>query len=360
MAMKPEDVTSAENEYDQAFNESEVDATEMSEDEAFGLLPENTSQEGDVEVTVDTDDKMQTEAEAAIESAQAAPAEGDMPAAEGGDPVADGGEQMADATTAEGAMTDEPTDPKEIQRMKSWEGRLRKREEELAAKAAELEARSAKPAGTESPAEEAAEEGAEEAAESPSREEAVEAVQEAVDAVEDGEMTPEQAIKVISEDFGPEFTKMLQTLIKAEAGKVKAETDQGVDALVQAIRDDKAREHFEAIADAHPDFNEVGGSDEMVAYLEDLPDDERAAAQKVVEGGSTRQVIKLLNSFKEWKARTGALGGDDAEGDEPAEAATPAVDDSAMDAAEGVRSTGLRLPPQPARSNEYEKSWDQF
>jgi hypothetical protein len=348
MALKPEDVQASEAEYQEAFNESEVETTEMSEDEAFGLMPEPASQEGDVEVTVDTDDTMQTEAEAAIESAELASTEGESPD-EGGGPAGEGGEQMADAATTEDPMDDEPTDPKEIQRKKSWEGRLRKREEELAAKAAELEARNASPDAP-----------ADEAAETPSREEAVEAVQDAVDAVEDGDMTPEQAIKTISEDFGPEFTKMLQTLIKAEAGKVKAETDQGVDELVQAIKDDKAREHFEAIADAHPDFNEVGGSDEMVAYLEDLPDEDRAKAQKVVEGGSTRQVIKLLNGFKEWKAKGATPKGDVVEGDEPAAAATPAVDDPAMDAAEGVRSTGLRLPPQPARSDDYENSWDQF
>lgn len=349
MAVNQEDMQKADAEFGDAFNESEVAASDMSDDEAFGLMPENVSSEGDTEVAIDTDDTMKTQAEDVIEASEAA---ADPAAAEGGEMPSEGGEQMdgEQPSAAQEDMTDdEPTDPKEIQRKKSWEGRLRKREEELAALAAELEARKATPSA---PAE------AEDATDSP-REQAVEAVEDAIEAIENGDMTADQAIKTLSEDFGPEFAKMLQVLIKAEAGKVVSKVSEDVDSLIEAIKDDKARGHFEAIADVHPDFHEIGNSPEMEAYLDGLPEEERAAAGQVIEGGSTRQVIRFLDKFKKWQAEQ-APAQEEAPVEQPVESAPAEQDESAMDAAEGVRSTGLRLPAQPGRSDDYEDAWSKF
>ena len=359
MALKPEDVQAAESEYQDAFNEPEIAPSDVSDDEAFGLnVPDETP--ADETVTIDTDDTMKTQAEGAMEAAEGEgnqpPAEGEQPAPEG-----DGQEVMAaeEAVTEEAPAEqesmsdDEPTDPKEIQRKKSWEGRLRKREEELAALAAELEAKKAAPAA---PAEPMIVDDATDS----SREKAVEAVEDAIEAVEDGEMTPEQAMKTLSEDFGPEFAKMLKVLMKAEVSSEVSKVAGDVDSLIEAIKDDKARSHFEAIADKHPDFHELGASDEMKAYLDGMSDEDRQAAMQVVEGGSTRQVIKFLDKFKEWQAANQPAPAAETEAEQPSMEDSAQQDDAAMDAAEGVRSTGLRLPTQPGRSDDYESAWNSF
>lgn len=349
MALKPEDVQAAESEYQDAFNEPDAAPKEMSDDEAFGLnIPEG--EPADESVTIDTDDTIKTESEAAVDAAEEAPADVDAEAAaaEGQAQETAPEEAAAEAQAEAGAEDDMPTDPKELQRMKSWEGRLRKREEELAAREAALKsaAQPAEPTGD-----------ADMGEKSEKSEQALEAMEDAVEAVSTGEMTPEQAMKTISEDFGQEFAAMLKVLIKAEADKVASSAKQDVDMVIEAIKDDKARSHFEAISEAHPDFNELAGSEDMKAYLDGMPEDQRSAAMAVIEGGTTRKVIKFLDDFKAWQAKSA----DPAEQDEPQQAPQDDAEmAAAVDAAEGVRSTGLRLPAQPARSDDYEQAWNQF
>lgn len=364
MATTPQDLQAQEQEFNAAFAEPEVARDPMSEDEAFGLsLPDEPA--ADSAVAIDSDDKMKTDQEAAIDdAAAAAAAEGEQPT---GDAAAEGGEMAVDegANAGDQAGDEMPTDPKELQRMKSWEGRLKARERELEARAAELEALAAgaKPGAQASAADEPGE--GDEPGDGGQPQTPTEAVEEAVEAVQDGEMTVEQAMATLTEDFGPEFARMLKVLIKAEAqteaGQVAGRVSQDIESLVSAIKDDKARSHFEAIADAHPDFNEVSNSEDMTAYLDSLEGDEKAEAMRVIESGSTSQVIRMLDKFKDWRATQNvpAVDGKPA-ADEPLPAEPSGPSDEAVDAAEGVRSTGLRLPEQPTRSDDYEKAWEQF
>ena len=129
-----------------------------------------------------------------------------------------------------------------------------------------------------------------------------------------------------------------------------------VDEIINDIVDTKARSHFEAIADKHPDFQEVGDSEQFKAYIESMPEDQKGRALEIIAGGSAKQIIKLLDTFK---AQVPA-----AKSEELTEAAESivdeAADDSAMDAAEGVRSSGMKLPEQPAKSDDYASAWDEF
>ena len=183
-------------------------------------------------------------------------------------------------------------------------------------------------------------------------------------------MTPEQALKTLEEDFGPEFVKMMSVIIGAQATKAVdsrvGEVSKTIDQLIGEIVDDKAREHFEAIADAHPDFNDINGSEKFSAYLASMSDDERAKAEKIATDGSARQIVKLLDGYKAWAS---SEGGDAPAGDKAAAAAPEGgdeggmgmgMDDSAADAAEGVRSTGMSLPATPDRDESYESAWSKF
>ncbi len=221
-----------------------------------------------------------------------------------------------------------PTDPKEMQRQKSWEGRLKAKEAELKAREDAMKA----------PMAEEAEAVTDEAA-----------MTEVAAAVESGELTLDQAMATLGNDFGPEFTKMISLLIESKARDIAGSlADEKVgavrgefDGLVNEIVEDKKRSHMEMISDAHPDFIETAGSPEFKAFIENLPGSDQERAKQVIESGTARQINKLLSTFK--KAKTA----------EP-------EDTQAMDDAEGVRSSGLKIPEKPVMGDSYEDAWASF
>lgn len=258
--------------------------------------------------------------------------------------------EVADATTdsADEDM-EQPVDPKEIQRQKSWEGRLRAREEELARREAELKAKlEAKPAATKTDEVVAGEDAMEQAAEQLEADgdsQAAEAVEEVAEKVQNGELTAQQAMAILAEDFGPEFVKMIQAIAVSQAETAAQKVAQGaigqvqksVQGVISSIVDDKARSHFETIADAHPDFDELAEDPAFLEFAKTYPD-----GQRITEGGTAREVVKMLNKYKE------------------AMRPVQTEPDPALDAAEGVRSSGLRLPEAPSKADGYEDAWKEF
>lgn len=333
MATTPEDSKQDQDDFAAAFAGADPVKTEMSEDEAFGLTADTAeADEGDEPEMIEAEEDGETDG---ADQAQSASAGGDMV---GTDPaiviaIEPGAEDNAGAE-------DEPTDPKELQRQKSWEGRLKAREAEL--KAREEALSQGAPAATEMSME------AGEAGES----EMSEAVEEAAEKVESGELTFDQAMATLSNDFGPDFTRMLGVLIEAKAGEIAgkaadervSKVSSQIDGLVGEIVDDKARSHFESISDAHPDFMDVAESPEFKDYVDGMDETQRAAALQTIESGSARNIIKLLSTYKDSKSG-GKL--------DPAQ-------ESSMDAAEGVRSGGLKLPEKPSISEDYADAWDKF
>lgn len=328
MATTPEDSKQDQDDFAAAFAGDEPAKTEMSEDEAFGLADPVEDEPEMIEV----EDETAAEAEDAGD-AQGAAGSSDMP---GTDPaiviaIEPGAEDNAGAD-------DEPTDPKELQRQKSWEGRLKAREAELKAREEAL--------SQGAPAEMSMEPG--EPADTP----VAEAVEEAAEKVESGELTVDQAMATLANDFGPEFTRMLGVLIEAKAGEIAGKTadervskvSSQIDGLVGEIVDDKARNHFESISEAHPDFMDVAESPEFKEYVDAMDETKRAAAMQTIDSGSARNIIKLLGAYKESKT---------------SDSVDP-VKESSMDAAEGVRSGGLKLPVKPSISEDYAEAWDKF
>jgi len=326
--MTPEELQQGDEEYSAAFNEDVQPPQNPGEDEVFAS-PEsaenaNSASEGMAEEDGGKGGAMTVDSE--------------VPA------VAEAADAASQPPEQDEGQADEPQDPKDMQRAKSWEGRLKAREAELAAREAALKAREA--GGHNEAAE--GETAAEEAAETPQTEQ----VEQVMDQVKSGEITPEQALNTLKQDFGDEFVSLITTLVKSAADQVASEkvssTREEIDSLISEITNDKARAHFETIAEAHPDFAEVAESDMMKTYLDCLSEDQRAQAQNVIENGSARQIVKLLNDVKAYA--------DKKDVNEPMDESNMA----AAEAAEGVRSKGISLPAKPGAQDDYEGAWEQF
>lgn len=271
-------------------------------------------------------------------------------------------------------MRDVP--PEDMQKAKSWVGRLRKIEEQLKAKAANGGA----PIGDASP-EEAADATAAaaiaqagEQAEEAGVDGAEAAAQQAAAAVASGDQSFEEAVAALREDFGDQFITWVEAIAKKAAGSA---ADEKVGALGKRLDDlegnlgnEMERNHYEMIADVHPDFVDVSNEPAFQEYVA------ANGKQAIVDKGSARQINKLLSDYK--ASKPAAEAAPEAAAAAPASDATPAQDavaaaansnppqleepDPAMDAAEGVRSGGLRLPTRPRQSSEddYAAAWDEF
>lgn len=300
--MSPQD----QQDYAAAFNEEQAPVATQTEDEAFGLLPDDAGGAG---VAGDGEPAVAIVIPEEVVPAEAVPVEGDA--------VMPGADVPAEDVPAEAAAEPAPEEVSaaDLQREKSWEGRLKKREAELVAREAELAAL---------------------ASEAP-----------AADAVTDEAVQAAQA--KLAEDFGDEFVSLILTVAKSiaqqEAAKTAAERTgdmgQNVEALIDEIRNVKERAHFERIYDAHEDFVEVANDPAFQAWVA-----EDAARGAVVEDGHAREVVALLT---EWKAMHTQPEQDPEE--------TPDGDD-----ADGIRSGGgLRLPAAaPGLGGDYADAWKEF
>lgn len=314
----------SKNEFDTAFDEEAAAPTEQDENAAFGIEPEAAAEPApDVAGSAGEEPAMQGESEAA---------------------GAAGGEE-APAEPAPEPAAEPAADPADVQRQKSWEGRLKKTEAELKAREEALAAREA--AISEKDGKQAA--GMEPTpGESEETGEAAEAVIQAA-----REQSPElaAAMQKLKDDFGDEFVSMIQSVAQSAAKEAMGGLDLDaeraqVESVISALREEfntaAADRHFDSIGADHPDFEEIADSEPFTAFVAGLPDDQRAAAERTIERGSSRSVVKLLDAYK------ASL---DAQGDEV---------DPFSDAEEGVRSTaGVKLPSKPrAAKDDFASAWD--
>ena len=154
----------------------------------------------------------------------------------------------------------------------------------------------------------------------------------------------------LAEDFGDEFVQMISKLAAYSAAKSAPVVDSGEigtvkEVINQAINDVQEAfqaMHFGQIADAHDDFQDIFQSEQFNQWLSTLPEEQQQAAAGVVQGGRAGQIIKLLNQYKD------SLQQDSQMTDEE-------------DAAMGVSSSSpVSLPTRaPASGNdEYKQAWD--
>lgn len=324
-----------DEEFRKAFMADDEPAVEAKSDEAAAPA-------GDEQASESPASDVPAEASENAPSGSAAEGADDAPAV--AVVIADG-DEAAPATDDDGDVP-----PEDVQAYKSWKGRLKKREEELAAREAAL-------ADREAPVAESAEE--EPAALADGGEVSDDIGGEAIDLeslkAEAAEMAgnPERmqaALGQMVADYGREYVVGLMAamspMIDAMAQPYVAGVDSQLNALIEDVTEAFRSQHRATIADAHEDFEQIVDSPEFQAWIDGLPDEDKAKAQATVESGSAGKIIKLLQTFKDsLKA-----------GKEPS-----AADVWAEDAAAGVKSSApLRIPTRAPASpdDEYQRAWD--
>ena len=328
--------TREDDEYSKAFNEGAPDADKLTEGAtetpavAMVIAPEPEAE------TAEAMEGAEGGAEAM--PAEEAPAE-DMPAEDmpsedataDAMPAEDAGEAMAD-------MPDEELSPEDLQRKKSWEGRLRKREEELAAREAAL---SEKP--EESPA-------AESAVESVSTD--GEAIRQVLARATEIAQSPDFDSMVASavEDFGVDIVAMFAAIGAKVAGKTesaivddfgKAVTHK-IDSVIQDMNSAFGMMHTEMIRTVLDDVEEIANGQDFMTWKDGLDEAGKAEAERVVTSGTPSQVVRLLRKYKADMSSKDQAQSDD------------------MDANMGVRSASpVRIPARAAAGteDEYLAAW---
>jgi hypothetical protein len=309
--MKKEEMDQNAADYADQFNQADTPPREVSDDEAFGLGPESAAAEASAPPEG-------SPAEEAAESPAAEAAE--EPGGEGtpAEQAAEAAAPEPDAMAAEAAA---PSPADQEQRLKSWEGRLKARQAELDAREAAMGDSSVNDEQESLPLDDAGS-GAEASAE------------------HGDNADPAQ---VLAEDFGADFVDQLTKLVTKIAESCMDGVSYKVDCVIKDLTNERLQNHFNAIAATHGDFMEVVESPEFGAWKASQPD--QAALQEVIDRGSSRQIIGMLTAFKEAHRK------DDGGG--------PGYEDDALDAAEGVRSSGVTLPKEPTDSEDYTKAWNE-
>ena len=196
-------------------------------------------------------------------------------------------------------MMGEGMTPDEKQREKSWEGRLRKREEDIAAREASA-----------------------------------------------GQSEPGEALAKLSEQFGPEFADLIVQVIReslpASNEEETATLRADIDDVIEILKSERIGRHKEAIMSAHADAYEIAKTPEFNEWCR--TQDDPAECDRIINSGTSQEVIALLTKFKS-HLNTGEEGA----GDDDSEAAT------------AVRgSSPITLPNRPAQSpdDEYIAAWN--
>jgi uncharacterized FlaG/YvyC family protein len=341
-----------EKAYAAAFDEDQAPAAGMTEDQEFGTgeVPETPAPAQDTEMmSEDAGNASEGESPAMAIVVDGDEMEAEMQNAGAKDSAVAAADQGPVVAMEEGPAKQPADMDKEVQRLKSWEGRLKAMEAKLKAAGADTQEEQTEVVA------EAIEKSAD-AADTPADEEKVEQI---ADQVEEGQISIEQAMKQLSDDFGDEFVRVIEAIATAKAreagSQVVGELKGTIDEIIGDIVDTKAKAHFEKIADAHPDFNEIGESEEFKTFIESMPEEGKGAALDTIANGSAKSIIKLLNDFKAANQSAGP-----AELTEAADSIVDEVSEDQMDAAEGVRSSGMKLPDAPQKADDYASAWDQF
>lgn len=170
-----------------------------------------------------------------------------------------------------------------------------------------------------------------------------------------GDMTLDAAMSRLRDEFGDEelgniiqaiskhtVMQLLGSELDNRLGPVQASVEQIISHLTNAAQ----RAHFEKIVGKHPDFVEVDASPEFSAWLDSKTPEEKAEFDRVRASGSADEINSMLDQFKE--ATKAPAGGE-----------APPADDMAADAAEGVRSGGIRLPEPPGvAEDDFATAWE--
>lgn len=245
------------------------------------------------------------------------------------------GADAAGAGTAEGATTDTgsadaggapPAPNEEETRLKEWEARLAAKEAELTAKENAAATSSAERTETSTADQGGGGEG------------------EGDGGTTTSDADEGDAGKALAEDFGEEFvqllTRFIKQICKTEVGAGIGSVSATVDEVIATLTAERQASHFNAINAAHADFLDIVDSPEFGDWKAGQEPDEQTRLQRVIDSGSAQEIIDMLTAFKGAKGSAGA-------------------NESELDGAEGVRSSGLTLPKAPTAADDYESAWNE-
>lgn len=271
--------------------------------------------------------------------------------------------------------------PQDMQRAKSWEGRIKKREAELAAREAELAAREAalngegvemaaggkvcqkKDGGKVEmmaeggevmddemmPADEMTGEAPDLFAEGEGMaDEGMEGDMGDMDAdMAEADTTPasDDPVEQMAADYGPEIVaavtaiveRTVRKIVEEMGGAFASEVEGKIAEIMRATNEGFGMIQGEMLRSVVDDIDDVLESDEFTAWVESLPEEEKAQAQQVIDAGTPSQGIKLIRQYK-------------------ARSKGPSPEDVwAEDAAVAVKGKSpVRLPDRPSMSPEDE------
>lgn len=202
---------------------------------------------------------------------------------EGEDQARHNDEPPAQADRAEGTKptdsntnTTNDTDYKqlyeqELQRTKSWDGRLSAKDRELATLRQELEAIKAKSAETKE-------------TEDPTTDEAIDAfLKEFPELAAPIQKMIEKATKTRSKELVTDIEGRIESKIKP---------------IAQTVQETTVEKHISAIRSVHADFDEIVQSGNLQTWINEQPGYMQSALQAVYDQGTTKDVIDLIAQYK--------------------------------------------------------------
>lgn len=355
-ATTPEHVTT-DAEFAAAFNEAsghdEVPAQAAAErsGQIPGELPEAVANAGQTEA-VAAEQQLNGGDQAAagmdLDAALSADAQAESTA---GTEEGDGEDKAAELAAREAELAARE------QKLKSWEGRLKA----LARSRGEPDVPPADAGATDAePADAGSDEGADaatqeiesiaDATEQSGDSALAEAAEQLAEKVEDAEITPDEARRILAEDFGDGFIKLLEVISRETASQhaAKSVEELKTSALseIDKLKNAYQRSHFKMIAQSHPDFREVAQTPEFKQFVSEAPEREQ-----IVQAGDAWDIVALLNDFK---GRSQTIN--------PTASAEP--DDDLANAeleSDVVQATGgIQLPASPEAATSYEDAWAKF
>lgn len=100
-------------------------------------------------------------------------------------------------------------------------------------------------------------------------------------------------------DFSDEaIAKGIATIIDQRMAKIMEHLDTRLAPLAERQANDAVAEHKNAILQAHPDAGSIVQSRELRAWIDSQPTFLRSAYDQVLDAGSTKDVIELIDGFK--------------------------------------------------------------
>jgi len=101
-------------------------------------------------------------------------------------------------------------------------------------------------------------------------------------------------------DYGEDVQKAVSLIAKQEAEKLVQDTlAERIDPLQQTVQSQQVSAHFQKIAQVHPDYEDVAGSEEFRGWIDAQPSYLSKIYEQITQSGSSEDVTGLLTAYKE-------------------------------------------------------------